>query len=378
MLKSLKTLAVSCAILSLSACAAQETDPADQSGMSVDAALEQSLSAVIDETIKANGVVGFSIAIMRNNDVVFETHGGLANVEHNVPISPDSRYQIYSASKLFFNVALMQLIESGELEADANLETYLPDLPETWAKLTVRQTWSHMTGTTDILDLTGMESTQEEALASVIDIPLTFEPGSKTAYNQTNFLLLKMIFERITGDSYQTYLQDNLLVPAGIGPIPMGDLSLVAPNLTTNYEGHAYEADTLGRRMIKFPPYVYTSAGINITMSEFVTWWQALMNGAFITGETLEEFWQPVLRNDGSVTHRSNGWERVQLDDMLRIGHGGGSRIHLFHYISDATPDNTATVVFLNNGGQNFFDHRGFGDRLASIVLLTSASAEVP
>lgn len=372
MLKNLRTLAVSCVLLGLMACAPQGAGPVDQNETSVDAAIEQSVLALIDETIKANGVAGYSIAIMRNNDVVFETRGGFANVEHNIPISPESRYQIYSASKLFFNVALMQLIEAGDLDPDATLGTYLLDLPDAWAALTVRQVWSHTTGTTDILDLNGMEPTEEEALASVIDIPLTFEPGAETAYNQTNFLLLKMIFERLTGDTYQTYLQESLLAPVGIGPIPMGDLSLVAPNLTTNYEGHAYEVNTLGRRMIKFPPYVYTSAGINITLSEFVTWWQALMNEAFISRETLNEFWQPVLRNDGSVTHRSNGWERVELDDMLRVGHGGGSRIHLFHYIPDATPDQTATVVFLNNGGKTYFDHRGFGDQLAEIVLVPS------
>lgn len=57
---------------------------------------------------------------------------------------------------------------------------------------------------------------------------------------------------------------------------------------------------------------------------------------------------------------------------MLRVGHGGGSRIHLFHYIPDATPDQTATVVFLNNGGKTYFDHRGFGDQLAEIVLVPS------
>jgi len=313
--------------------------------------------------------VGYSIALLQDGELVFKTHGGFANIEHNVAISAKSRYQIYSASKLFFNVALMQLVERGELDPDAPLGRYLPDLPETWAALTIRQTWSHMTGTTDILDLNGMEPTAKEALQSVIDIPLKFTPGTQTEYNQTNFLLLKNVFEGITGTDYQDYLEDTLLAPIGIDGIPLGDLSLVAPNLTTNYEAHGYEDGQLGRRSLKFPAYVYTSAGMNITLDEFVTWWQALLNEQYIKKETLKKFWEPVLRDDGSPSYRSNGWERKHENGLLRIGHGGGSRIHLFHYIADARPERSVTVIFLNNGGSRYFDHRAFACNLASTLL---------
>jgi len=324
---------------------------------------------LINETTTKNNVVGYSIGILENAELKFTAHGGFANIEHQVPITPSSRYQIYSASKLFFNVALMQLIERGELDPDTLLGSYLPDLPDTWANLTIRQIWSHMTGTTDILDLTGMEPTQEDALQSVIDIPLKFIPGTQTDYNQTNFLLLKMVFEEITKVDYQAYLKEHLLAPVGIADIPLGDLSLAAPNLTTNYESHGHEEGKLGRRMIKFPPYVYTSAGVNIALDEFTIWWQAVLNEQFVTAETLKHFWQPVFRNDGSPSSRSNGWERKQENGLLRIGHGGGARIHLFHFIPDTDPQHSVTVIFLNNGASTYFDHRSFGDALAKIVL---------
>jgi len=263
----------------------------------------------------------------------------------------------------------MQLIERGELDPEASLGRYLSDLPDAWAALSIRQIWSQMTGTTDILDLNGMEPTAEEALQSVIDIPLKFIPGTQTEYNQTNFLLLKMVFEEITKTDYQSYLKDHLLAPVGIVDLPLGDLSLAVPNLTTNYESHGHEDGKLGRRMIKFPPYVYTSAGVNITLDEFAVWWQAVLNEEFMTAETLKRFWEPVFRNDGSLSYRSNGWERQHEGGLLRIGHGGGARIHLFHFIPDANPERSVTIIFLNNGGSVYFDHRGFGDALAHIIL---------
>jgi len=214
------------------------------------------IQSLIDETVSSS----------------FETYGGYANIEHQVPISPDSRYQIYSATKIFFNVALMQLIERGELDPDETLGNFLPNLPDAWKAITIRQAWSHTTGLTDIFLLNGMESTEEEALQRVINNPLKFSPGAETEYNQTNFLLLKMVFETITKTDYQTYLKNNLLTPVGTDSVILGDTSFVAPNLTTSYEGHPYEVGKLGRRAINFPPYVYTSAGVNISLNEFWSW----------------------------------------------------------------------------------------------------------
>ena len=369
MLKAIKLPAYILSIVCLTNCGVPQSTPEDKSWSMFPATTTDTVQDMIDGAVSEHGVVGYSIGILEDGQLKFKTHGGFSNIEHRVPITPRSRYQIYSASKLFFNVAFMQLIERGEIDPDTALGHYLPDLPDAWAVLTVRQTWSHMTGTTDILDLNGMAPTAEDALQRVVDIPQRFTPGTQTEYNQTNFLLLKMVFEEITKTDYRTYLERELFAPVGITGLPLGDLSLVAPNLTTNYESHGHEDGTHGRRMIKFPPYVYTSAGINITLDEFVTWWQAVLDGQFIDEATLKQFWEPVFRKDGTPSYRSNGWERLHEDGLLRIGHGGGARIHLFHYIPDVEPDRSVTVIFLNNGGAVYFDHRGFGDALANLIL---------
>lgn len=369
MLKIAGRSTVCLAVLGIASCSSAQPALQDASTMTMPAATADSVRSLLEETVAEHSVVGYSLGILEDGELTFQTWGGFANIEHQVPISEDSRYQIYSASKLFFNVALMQLVERGELDPEAILGTYLDDLPDSWAAITVRQAWSHMTGTTDILVLNAMEPTAEKALRSVIDIPLKFSPGTQTEYNQTNFLLLKMIFESITETDYRTYLEDKLLNPVGIADLPLGDLSVVAPNLTTNYEGHPHEVGKLGRRTVNFPPYVYTSAGVNISLGEFATWWQAVLEGQFVETDTLRTFWEPVLRADGSESHRSNGWERQHKDGILRIGHGGGARIHLFHYIPDADPERSVTVIFLNNGGPTYFNHRGLGDAVANIVL---------
>ena len=363
----IRSVLLAVAWFALNACSqlAQEAPAND----ALSTATEQKVQALIDQTITENGVAGYAIALLADGELVYETLGGFANIEHEVPITPQSRFQIYSASKLFFNMALLQQIEHGVLEPDATLGRYLTDLPEDWLNLTVRQTWSHMTGTSDILDLRGMEPTAAAALASVIDIPLKFPAGTQTEYNQTNYLLLKMVFEEVTKTDYRDYLRKEILEPVGLTALPLGDLNLAAPNLTTNYEAHNYEDGKLGRRSITFPPYVYTSAGINITLGEFVAWWRAVLNEEYVSKETLDTFWKPVLRLDGSPSYRSNGWERQHQKGVLRIGHGGGARIHLFHYIPDAAPEHSVTIIFLNNGGRAFFDHRAFGDDLAAILL---------
>lgn len=65
----------------------------------------------------------------------------------------------------------------------------------------------------------------------------------------------------------------------------------------------------------------------------------------------------------------SNGWERKYENGIVRIGHGGGIRTHLFHYIPDANPNDTITIIFLSNGSETLFDHRAFGDMMAAIMM---------
>ncbi len=332
------------------------------------------LRAIIADTTSRNGVVGHSVAILSHGKLVYEARGGFSNIELQVPTSNEDRYQIYSATKLFFNVALMQLVEDGRLNADLPLSHYLDDLSDRWGMITVRQAWSHMTGTPDILGNTG--TNQEVTLASISGKPLEFEPGSSTQYNQTNFLLLKFVFESIAGQSYQSYLEEYVLAPAGLAEMPFGDLSLVAPNIVSHYERSNRDVSALRRRSLTFPPFLYTSAGINITLEEFVRWFQMLLNGRFVSVETLQQHWNAVLQNDGTPSYRSNGWERIKRNGVLRIGHGGGGRIHLFHFVPDSDPSNTITIFYLDNGGIEVFDHRRLADRLANNLIPGVLSAD--
>jgi len=80
--------------------------------------------------------------------------------------------------------------------------------------------------------------------------------------------------------------------------------------------------------MITFPPFLYTSAGINITLDEFAHWFQALLNGRMIQPITFETFWQAALLNNGKPSYRSYGWERREQNGIVKIGHGGGGHIH--------------------------------------------------
>jgi len=334
------------------------------------------IAALIADTTRVNGVVGYSVAILKRGELVYQERGGFSNIELQVPTSSRDRYQIYSATKLFFNVALMQLVDAGRVDPDLSLDNYLTTLPAAWGSITVRQAWSHMTGTSDILKLHGMEENQEDALSRVIDLPLSFQPGVSTEYNQTNFLLLKMVFEAVTGQAYIDYLKTNVLAPAGLQHIPFGDLNLVAPNIVSHYEGDASAELRLKRRNLPFPAYLHTSTGINITLDEFVSWFQMLLDGQFVDTDTLREHWKPVFRSDGTPSYRSNGWERLERNGVMRIGHGGGGRIHLFHFIPDSDRSNTATIVYLDNGGIEVFDHRQLSDRLANVLIPGVISAK--
>ena len=169
--------------------------------MSATNGLREQLTRLMAE----RNVPGLQAVVMRHGEVVASEVLGTANLEHDVAVTRESVFSINSMAKAFTGIALMQLVESGDLDLDAPISHYLEGLPEAWRPITIRQLATLTSGVPEIMlyradNSVGLIAADEEAAwAAVHDAPMEFEPGQGYNYVQTNYALLGKVIDRLCG-----------------------------------------------------------------------------------------------------------------------------------------------------------------------------------
>jgi CubicO group peptidase (beta-lactamase class C family) len=163
------------------------------SGVSAGATAERVASSKVDAAVeaqrKAQRIPGVSLAVCRDGKVVKASGYGLANVELDVPVTPETVFQTGSVGKQFTSMAIMMLYEEGKMGLDDKVTKYIPESPAAWKEVTIRQLLTHTSG---IADYGGEEQTmgkgvinfrkdytEEELVRAFANMPMDFAPGDK-------------------------------------------------------------------------------------------------------------------------------------------------------------------------------------------------------
>ena len=325
----------------------------------------EKMDRYLQETMHRYGVVGMSVIVLENGEPVFKHAYGLASKELNVPASLDTVYQISSITKLFTNMVIYQLIEEGQMSLDAPIGDYVEGLPESWAQLDIRKLLSHTSGLPDFAEMDPFPPTTEALMSVLRDAPFQFEPGAGSRYNQTNYLLLKLAAENITGEAFTDLVRDRVLKPAKLDSAAFGAMYAVVPGRATSYrpsrDGIVLRGD------FDWPDYMFSAAGLNISVTDLEIWMRRLLAGDIVKQSTLDAVWKPVKLSTGDVAHHSLGWEYDETEDFVGVGHGGAAMTDVRHFIAKKG-DETVTVLFLTNGSHIFFQPRRVSEGLGEFV----------
>jgi CubicO group peptidase (beta-lactamase class C family) len=313
------------------------------------------------------GIIGHSVAILKNGTLVYIGAGGLANLEFNVKATEKTVYQVFSLAKLFVHVTMMQLVESKKIQLDAPIGRYLSEIPDTWKQISVRQVMSHISGLPEYYRWPNpTPKTSLDALQSVANKALEFKTGSATRYNQTNYLLLKMIIEEVTGLDFLSVVTTRMIDKIKLENTRYGGEYAVIPGRATTYRSTPTGLRRNGP--IDQPDYMFASSGLNSTAFDLALWFGALLKGKFISPETMESMWQPLNLDDGTVAGFANGWEYSRYDGITAVGHGGGNRADVRHYFRESDNENV-TIIYLTNGAEKDFWPGNVSAGLADIIL---------
>lgn len=318
-----------------------------------------SLDLFLQAKMRQLRIPGLQLAVIRHGKIIRTGQYGLANVQDSVPVTGQTRFTINSITKAFVGVAVMQLVEAGKLDLSVPVSRYLAGLPAAWQPVTVRQLLTHTSGLPDIMPDDEMVTEENESAAwtKVQTQPMDFAPGEKFAYNQTNYLLLGKIIDKLSGQPFIQFIQERQLNVVGMPRTTFGDAHDVLPYGARGYtyyhnsNGQMRRGNQLRNTFETFPPMLRTAAGMSSTAEEVARWIIALQQGQLLKTTSLPTLWTPGNLNNGTQRGFSRmlngyalGWPTVTRPEHRAVAPVGGGRSALFIY-----PDDDLAIVVLTN-----------------------------
>jgi CubicO group peptidase (beta-lactamase class C family) len=164
------------------------------------------VEALLRREMRERRIRGMQVAVVQNQRIVLLKSFGTADIQHFVPTTNKTIFPIYSCTKAFTGVAIMQLVEEGKVDLNAPVSRYLDGLPEPWQPITIRQLLTHVSGLPNILSVLdpvtygvprGMS--EEQVWTKLKSLPISAAPGERFSYNQTNYALLGKVIDKLSG-----------------------------------------------------------------------------------------------------------------------------------------------------------------------------------
>jgi CubicO group peptidase (beta-lactamase class C family) len=296
---------------------AQETDSLSKS---------EQVNKLFECTINA-AVPGASVIVIHRGKILHKKGYGLANIEQNKPNTPETIFRLGSMTKQFTAIAILQLYDKGMLQIDEYVEKYLPGTLN-GGKITIKHLLTHTSG-----------------ISESLDSELAFTPGDQISYSNTGYNLLGKIIEKVSGISYEDYLQRNIFKPLG-----MDNTGYEHPNIKIKNSAVGYKISDNGSYTDTGESDIsgaYAAGALYSTIEDMYRWDQALYTEKLIKTGTLNQAFSQMILNDGSKAKYGFGWMVNQLRGLLEVGHGGditGFNSYIARY-----PEEQFTVIVLSN-----------------------------
>jgi len=326
------------------------------------------LADTVDDYVKAQmaerHVPGVAVAVIKSGKVVKMKGYGVASLEFNVPVTPQTTFEIGSVSKQMTAAALMLLVEEGKIGLDDPISKYLKNTPDTWKTVTIRHLLTHSSGVKSYTSLDGFELIKrmkvEDFIKQLAPQPLEFAPGEKNIYSNSGFSLLAYVIENVSGKQYMDFMRERIFTPLGMRSCGDRDPQFIIPNRATGYEwrNDRYTGRDWDLTDLK-------GAGtIVCTIEDMVKWDEALDGGKFLAPESRKAIWTQFTFNNGQLSPYGFGWRISDVRGHKLIGHTGqtaGFAAANYRFVDDRFD-----VVVLTNQG----DSGGGGDIALGVAKL--------
>jgi CubicO group peptidase (beta-lactamase class C family) len=310
--------------------------------------------AAVDSIIRKldqSGMPGCSVSVIQRGSLTLTRSYGLAEIENNVPINAETRFDIGSMSKQFLAMAILILTSDGKLDLDDDVHKYVPELPRYQWKITLRDLIHHTSGLKDYDQLLQVAGWRDGDIKSVSDIKwiierqkrLAFTPGTQYSYSDTNYFLLGLIAQRVTAKPLNILLEDMIFRPLGMTHTSLRtDHWSLVPHKAWPY------------RIVDGKPQLFINAeeplgdgGIFTTVGDLALWERNFDEAKVAGAQVIREMHELRPLSDGSTNDYASGLYIREYHGLRMIEHSGAS----YGYLAEKLrfPEQQLSVIVLCN-----------------------------
>lgn len=299
-------------------------------------------------TMQKRRIPGLALAVVKNGEIVKAQGYGIANLETDTPVKPETVFELASITKQFTATAIMMLVEEGRVGLNDKISKFLKETPDSWKDMTVRHLLTHTSGLPGMgNDFKGLVWTPNVSTAQMYDAArrdtVEFKPGDRWQYSDVGYFLLGMIIESASGNKYRDFLTERIFKPLGMTATMVLSQRTIIKNRARGYTLYNDELINLRRdTQVELPSHF----GIFSTILDLAKWDAALYTEKLLKQSSLAQMWTPVTLNNGRSYPYGFGWEVNEQRGHRIIGHTGitGTEITRF-------PNDSLTVIVLTNLG---------------------------
>jgi CubicO group peptidase (beta-lactamase class C family) len=311
------------------------------------------IDAYIKAEMEKRRIPGLALTVIQHGEVIKMQGYGLANVELDVPVTPDTVFELASVTKQFTATAIMRLVEEGKVGLDNPISHYLSTTPDAWQGITVRHLLTHTAGLASLetgfraLRTGGVRAnyTTAEMFEAATKDPMSFRPGERWQYSDVGYFLLGMIIEKASGQRYREFVTERFFQPLGMTATSVVDQWAILKNRASGYTLRNGQLVHIRRHaQVELPSHY----GICSTVKDLVRWEAALTGGKVVQPSSLDQLWTPVRLNDGTSRPYGFGWRVEALFGHRLITHTGITGTEYSRF-----PDDGLTVIVLTNLGSS-------------------------
>lgn len=296
-------------------------------------------------------IPGAAIAVIKNGKIIKMKGYGVASVEFNVPVTTETVFEIGSVSKQLTAAGIMLLVQDGKVNLDEKISKYLPNTPDSWGNVTVRNLLTHTSGIKSYTGLDGFELSkrmkQTDFIKALAPQPLDFETGTNYVYSNSGYSLLSYIIESASGKNYWDFMRERIFIPVGMNKTADRDLKFVIPNRATGYE---WQNNGLVGRDYNLTD-LFGAGAIVSTVADLAKWDLALRNDTLLKKDSKIQMWTPLTFTNGKTYPYGFAFRFSDIRGHKLIAHSGqtaGFGASISRYVDD-----DITVIALTNLGES-------------------------
>lgn len=306
------------------------------------------IDSLLQEKYQPNAP-GATFLISKNGNIIYKKAFGLSNLELNLPMHTENVFEIASITKQFTAISILMLMEKGQLNLDNEITKFIPDYPTNGNKITIHHLLTHTSGIKDFTRVKGLNGISKQDLTplELIDFfknePIDFVPGEKFKYNNSGYIILGYIIEKITGQSYGDFVEEQVFKKLGMTSSQYGSHREVIKNRALGYHN---KDGYINRRQVSFT-LPYSSGALMSNVNDMFKWQEAVKNNLLISKETTEKVFTNYTLNNGEHINYGYGWHIKDINGVSTREHGG----HFFGFKSMGVylPNEDIYVIGLNN-----------------------------